>query len=84
MRPRLIKLNINRVAADVIYLLVAKYKILYKIRTPNKLMELGLAIRFIKSLKRYSILSSRPSNVLVILIRPYIFSINSVELIDFA
>ena len=58
MRLRLVKLNINQVVAEVIYLLVAKCKISYKIRTPNKLMELGSAIRFINSLKRYLILSS--------------------------
>jgi hypothetical protein len=53
-----VKLNINRVVAKVMYLLVAKYKILYKIGIPNKLIELGSTIRFINSLKRYSILSS--------------------------
>ena len=52
------KLNMNQVVAKVMYLLVVKYNILYEIRTPNKLVELGLAIRFIKSLKRYSMLSS--------------------------
>jgi hypothetical protein len=39
MRLRLVKLNINRVAVEVTYLLIVKYKILYKIETPNKLME---------------------------------------------
>ena len=48
----------NRVATKVIYLLVAKYKISYEIGTPNKLIELGSATIFVKSLKRYSILSS--------------------------
>jgi hypothetical protein len=65
------------------YLLVAKYKILYKIGIPNKLIELGSAIRFINSLKRYSILSSRLLNVLVILIRLYISFASSVKLTDF-
>jgi hypothetical protein len=78
-----VKLNINRVAAKVTYLLVAKCKILYKIGTFNKLIELGSIIKFIKSLKRYFILSSRLLNVLVILIRPCIFFTNSVKLIDF-
>ena len=68
----------------MIYLLTAKYKILYKIGIPNKLTELGSATRFINSPKRYSILSSQPSNVLIILIRPYISSASSVELIDLA
>jgi hypothetical protein len=40
------------------YSLVVKYNISYEIGTPNKLIELGSATRFIKSLKRYSILSS--------------------------
>ena len=48
----------NRVVAEVIYSLVAKYKISYEIGTPNKLMELGSTARFAKSLKRYSMLSS--------------------------
>jgi hypothetical protein len=73
----------NRVVAEVTYSLAAKYKISYEIRTLNKLMELRSAARFIKSLKRYSVLSSRPSNVLVMSIRPYISSDNNVELIDF-
>ena len=66
------------------YLLAVKYKILYKIRTPNKLIELGSAVRFAKSLKRYSVLSSQLLNVLVTLIRPYISSTSSVKLIDLA
>jgi hypothetical protein len=78
------KLNINRVIAEVIYLLVAKCKILYKIGIPNKLIELGSTTRFANSLKRYSVLSSRPSNVLVISIRPYTSFTSSVKLIDFA
>ena len=76
-------MNINRVIAEVIYSFVAKYKISYKMGIPNKLMELRSAIKFINSLKRYSILSSRLSNVLVILIRPYTSFISRVELIDF-
>ena len=74
----------NRVAAEVTYSLAAKCKISYEIGTPNKLMELGSAARFAKSPKRYSVLSSRPSNVLVMSIRPYTSSDSNVELIDFA
>jgi hypothetical protein len=58
MRLRLVKLNINRVVAEATYLLVVKCKILYEIGTLNKLIELGSATRFAKSLKRYFILSS--------------------------
>jgi hypothetical protein len=78
-----VKLNINRVVGKVIYLLAAKYKILYKIGILNKLIELRSAIRFINSLKKYSILSSRLLNILIMLIRPYISSISSIKLIDF-
>jgi len=74
----------NRVIAEVMYLLVAKCKILYKIGIPNKLMELGFVARFANSLKRYFILSSRLSNVLIMLICPYISFASSVKLIDFA
>ena len=73
----------NRVVAEVMYLLTAKCKISYEIGIPNKLIELGSAIRFANSLKRYSVLSSRPSNVLVMSIRPYISFTNSIELTDF-
>jgi hypothetical protein len=48
----------NQVIVKVMYLLIAKYKILYKIKTFNKLIEWRSIIRFIKSLKRYFILSS--------------------------
>jgi hypothetical protein len=58
MRLRLVKLNMNQVAAKVTYSLAAKCKISYEIRTPNKLIELGSVARFAKSLKRYSVLSS--------------------------
>ena len=74
----------NRVVAKVIYLLVAKCKILYKIGILNKLIKLGFAIRFTNSLKRYFILSSRLSNVLIMLICPYISFISNIKLIDFA
>jgi len=74
----------NRVVAKVIYLLVAKCKILYKIGIPNKLTKLGFAIRFANSLKRYSMLSSRLSNVLIILICPYMSFASNVKLIDLA
>jgi hypothetical protein len=79
-----VKLNINRVVIKAIYLLVAKCKILYKIETLNKLIELGSAIRFIKSLKRYFVLSSRPLNVFVMSICLCISFASSVKLIDFA
>jgi hypothetical protein len=74
----------NQIAAEVIYLLAAKYKILYEIETLNKLIKLGSAARFAKSLKRYSVLSSRPSNVLVTSIHPCTSFANSVELINLA
>ena len=73
----------NRIITEIIYLLIVKYKILYKIGISNKLIELGFIIRFINSLKRYSILSSRLLNILIILICLYIFSISSIKLIDF-
>ena len=74
----------NRVVAEVMYLLAVKCKISYEIGIPNKLMELGSAVRFANSPKRYSVVSSRPSNVLVMSIRPCTSSTSSVELIDFA
>ena len=77
-------MNINRVIAEVIYLLVAKCKILYEIGILNKLIKLRFAIRFANSLKRYFILSSRLLNVLIMLICPYISFASSVKLIDFA
>jgi hypothetical protein len=74
----------NRVVAEVMYSLAAKCKILYEIGTLNKLMELRSVTTFAKSLKRYSMLSSRPSNVLITLIRLYTSFANSVKLIDLA
>jgi hypothetical protein len=79
-----VKLNMNRVAAKVIYLLAVKYRISYEIGIPNKLMELGLSARFTKRPKRYSVLSSRPSNVLVMSSRPCTSSASSVKLIVLA
>ena len=60
-----------------------KYKILYEIKIFNKLIKLGFIARFTKSLKKYFVLNSQPLNILIILIRFYIYFANNIELIDF-